>query len=872
VNDYLNRKKSVLFLLFGIVIFSFVFLGMNSSNNQAIASNSAYYDAIQADLPIAYWRTLASGQILDETSYNNDITSGIGTAASSSPISPILNSSDPKSINFNGNTTSTKGIITPITILDLTNWGTSTGWTWEVWATTTTVNQTSQELFSFSNTHSYTSINDDQWSLGWFKDKYRLTHDYGGSSQSSMTAISSPLADKNVWHHYVFSVSSSSAKAYLDGQPIINYTGTQPTIQNDAVLALAAFKGWPWPTCDYYSLKGKMSEIALYDYPLSPIQIQEHYELGKYGLDVEYPTTNWTRSNTISDPIQPTFSGDATGWEYEIASGYTLPDGLAIDEDTGQITGTPIGEDEINTDYVEIKVKATKGSNSILSNPFDIVVHPESPSQQFRPVLRFDEGEDWRPLDVNNFLAEEYDSGEIFDDNHTFTEDNVHQICEDYSEEFSNCHSLDYWENHEIDFSHPDDEDLSSEWPYIYIQKVGESIPVYSAPAEKLDNCETNLNDCDSGPDSSIYWHEAPNASGYTLLDYWIFYRYNQYAGGDHEGDWEEVVVAYSGNDPYTFDWVGMSSHGPVYRFLRGVLTCGDEEADPGSCGSEENPNILNQSQRPHIFISDGGHSNYPKACSTGGLTCGRVNGEFYETEKDYGGEDFWGNNNSPEALKEIDDETGWDGLNNEWWGDWNGHWGNWAFETEHEIFSPGAAGRSTDIYNNSDGDADDIPCNEFESDENENCPSELRQTNQLYNNSFITRACAPWSGPNISISICQPKQLQTSIKETTLDKKGSIEINDFNKAEAIASAPGITQVLGDPLGSEDIINIEYNSDKLVSITIKTSNNKGTVSESYFNNVDLDEKSKIKVQNAVPIVVSEEKREKPDSIIKLDNK
>lgn len=784
-------KKSFLFvkLSFKIFIPLIIFSFFLSNSSPASATNSDYYTMIQGDLPMTYWRTLSGGQILDETSNNNDITNGIGAAVNSSSSSPIANSSDPKSIEFTS--TGTKGIITPIDKLDFSNWGTSAGWSWEWWATTTTVSQNQQYMMVFSNADNNLPKY-DMWGFGWYNNKYRLVQAYNWGNQ--VTLLNSPLADTNNWHHYVLTVQPGSARFYLDNQLQITYTGTYPNINNNTLMTLGAYKGDSWPNGDYYSLLGKMSEIALYDYALTPNQITEHYELGKFGLKVKYENPAWVRNDVVSDPIEPEFQGDETSWSFSLATGYSLPDGLSVNSSTGIITGTPTETNEVNTESYPVKIKATKSGDTVLSNEFEIMVRPESLAQQFRPVLRFDEGEDWRPLNVNNFLHEEFDYGE------------KHEVCPDYSDQGIGCNYYDNWEDfYSSTFPHPGDEDDPEEWPYIDIHGDSDEIEDYKAPELALDNCDAgDLNDCDTGANSVMYWHESPTNSAYNLLDYWVFYRYNKYTvvdgvgilDGDHEADWEEFVVAYTGSNPKTFDWVGMSSHGPVYRYLRGVLTCGDENAEPGSCGDEANPDELGQ--RPHVFVADGSHANYPFECHS---VCSRS--EDYTPEKSYGGEEYWGNNNVSTSLKEFNDEEGWDGLNGDWWADWNGYWG--LLDNESHVSSPGASNRDPDIYNNSDGDADNIPCREWNSDEFEDCPSNLMRISQQLG---INPICAPWIGPGVALVMCEPKKLYESYSKGRLKEiHKEIKITGPYQEKVISSAPGITQVLGNNINKNLKIN-----------------------------------------------------------------
>jgi hypothetical protein len=839
IRNHLILKGNLFLLLVGITT-SLSTLGVTMSSNQAFASNSAYYDVIQADSPIAYWRTLSSGHILDETSYNNDITSGIGSTVSSNSSSPILNSIDPKSLQFSS--TGTKGIITPINKLDFTNWGSSTGWSWEWWAITTTVTQVQQDMLSLNNAHSYSPVNDNQWAVNWIKDKYRLMHDYGGNQN---TSVNSPLASKNVWNHYVLTVNSSSAKVYRDGQEIINYAGTQPVIQDDAVLALAAYKGSTFPTGDYYSLKGKMSEIAIYDYSLLPNQIQEHYELGKYGLNIDYPITNWTRSDIITNPIQPLLSGDKTGWEYEVASGYALPDGLVLNQYTGEITGTPVSQDEVNTDYIEMKVKAIKGSNSILSNLFNIIVRPESPAQQLRPILLFDTDEKWRPLNVETLVNEEYSGSPAI----------KHQLCDPSCSSITGLEELDETgvEGDRLDLNGDTDTLGLLDLPGVP-SGLGMSLNTDTdsyMPAN--DSCLTgSRQECDDI--SSLYWQAIPDSEGDFYYDYWAYYRYNKYnlsnfdelqpylylfAGfslpvgvltfdeldaGNHEGDWEGLVVASDNqDDPTGFDWVGMDSHGSTWKYLPGVLYCNSVITEEPCLKSDGL-----KGQRVVAYVAEGSHATYPRPCNE---NCNQTDSEGeapwgvdvpdpigligFASERDFDGEVNWSHNNSENRLTEMPTSF------NEW-ADWNGFWGGEESEVrsprdQDRGSEPWLAGVCTDRYS-----------------ETEECEDPFSR------NSIMTseqKACAPWSGPFIQVSVCNSKALDTQTNESLVLIKE--KLSDSYKA-LTGSASGVSQLISDiPLNKDERIQLIGSIPKNTIIIVKTKNVNAIVKETTFMTKEL---------------------------------
>jgi len=76
-------------------------------------------------------------------------------------------------------------------------------------------------------------------------------------------------------------------------------------------------------------------------------------------------------------------------------------------------------------------------------------------------------------------------------------------------------------------------------------------------------------------PDHHPYYGRVMRDSGYTVLQYWFFYAYNDwrsrvYGVNDHEADWEQVVVYLAGDDDDLRPvWIAASAHDEVGDDLR---------------------------------------------------------------------------------------------------------------------------------------------------------------------------------------------------------------------------------------------------------------------------------------------------------------
>jgi hypothetical protein len=529
-------------------------------------------------------------------------------------------------------------------------------------------------------------------------------------------------------------------------------------------------------------------------------------------------------------------SGDATGWEYEIASGYTLPDGLAIDEDTGQITGAPASEDEINTDYIEIKVKATKGSNSILSNPFDIVVRPEDPAQQLRPILLFDSDEKWRPLNVETLVDEEYPGSPAV----------KHQLCDPSCSSITRLEDLD---ETGVTGDYLDLEGNANTLGPLDLPGF-EEIPSISL-SDQADNyqaaddvCLTgDMQECDNNS-NSLYWQAIfDEENNVTYYDYWAYYRFNQYNlsnlnvispflylfsefefpigaaefsdldSGDHEGDWEGLVVASDNeDDPTGFDWVGMDAHGNTWKYLPGVLYCDSIIAEE-SCLQADNK----KGQRVVAYAAEGSHATYPRPCDE---NCNQTDSEGdvlvgvdipgygnvgIASERDFDGEVAWNQNNSESNLIEMPTSA-------DEWPDWDGQWGAGSPVESPRNQTRGSfpwdAGECTERYS------------EFQ-----DCDEEilLRSTDGIN----VEDDCSPWDGPFVQVAICNNEsESLISIKEET--SKSQNTLTD--------SVLGLSQLVSDkPLELNDRIEIIGSIPKGTNITVRTDTlHKDVINETTF--------------------------------------
>jgi uncharacterized delta-60 repeat protein len=511
--------------------------------------------------------------------------------------------------------------------------------------------------------------------------------------------------------------------------------------------------------------------------------------------------------------------GDAArpGETLEYSIDPALAPDLSFDEETGEITGTP--DDETgdsghpvwtNTHVHTVTVTSSYGRTAEAT--LKLTVQPEDVAQQFRPILRFDTGEPWRPLNVERFLEEDFADGQP---------GAHHEVCASV-EQPTSCTSIDgsdalgapeawntLWQYRGGVGAEKED------WPVIDVHGEGDDVDNFKSP--RLAECpHDDLNDCDAGPNTSIYYRSSGPflEANYRFLDYWVFYRYNKFDIGDHEADWEHITVARSATgDPATFDWVGMSAHNDTtFRYLRPILRC-DDYLDVGTCGTEEEK----LGTRPVVFVANGSHGNYPEPCSApfGTATCDRSTsyGQI-PGEKGYDGMRKWGADEDPAALIEWLEPSSWDSAPEPHWVNWPGRWGYMPDQENNgdrsHVESPGAPNRSIfyepwDWECSERGSGDAADCNPVAGAFASSSGGE-----SLAAPTDTASGCDAWAGPGVALSTCDPVKLRTSLRAGTLGKSFATPDASVGKHQlVVASSGGLTQVAGEALEPGDSLTLD---------------------------------------------------------------
>jgi hypothetical protein len=426
-----------------------------------------------------------------------------------------------------------------------------------------------------------------------------------------------------------------------------------------------------------------------------------------------------------------------------------------VNPDGSSYTRVPVSEESSCSKYPGFENGAVP--KGMYRQPSTLVNHTDYLAGQYEPVLRFDSKERWRPLNLESFIGEEPQ----------------HFVCLELCQALTSLNQLNEYDSSEAFLNIAGD-----------FEKGGDG--EYHSP---YGECITEiLLDCNSGPRSAIYWRSAGIFGGYEYIDYWSFYRANDfYEGVDfHEGDWEGMTVAPSLTEG-TFDYAAFSQHGTFYSYLRDVLRCEDAPSETipeaGTCGTEE----IHQGERVDDFVANGSQANYTTPCSeekTPPAECSQ-NGAGI-VERGYDGQVRWGRafDDPATSLYEMppNEETSWQY--------WFGRWGDY----EASPRSPGL--QSVEMS---------IECAHIDNESGICEPgprvSSLSARSHLPAGNFASRSpglsatsCGAWAGQGIGAVVCNPRELRRSVRSGKVGRREDLGIAVVGGRGVSASGSGVSQ------------------------------------------------------------------------------
>ena len=364
----------------------------------------------------------------------------------------------------------------------------------------------------------------------------------GGDLEVYRTDVYTPRGEERR-HTALISGPGNQMDADFSADGSMTAYSAQPTAGSSFVLSVADAAGCGATILDTSSIEGDIyeprfspngSKIAFYARPQE--WPNPDYDLEAWTIDVDGTNLQRLTFNNDED-YAPNWSPDGTKimWDSGVQG-----------RETWLMTASGSGKRRVFTGGIAppgVENEGTYRKPSALMNTDDY------DAARFRPQFLFDSDEHWRPLHVGRFVREEQPFGGP-----------LHQLCDE-----SGCETPFVTEGLDAlrDFE-------GGGW--IDIGDLGEFMETDPDPADYRSPrpaCDGDfLRDCDTGDDSAVYYN-VTSTIGYKYLDYWLFYRMNDFGTplapnptneGEHEGDWEGVTLGLGGT-PDTFDFAAFAQH-----------------------------------------------------------------------------------------------------------------------------------------------------------------------------------------------------------------------------------------------------------------------------------------------------------------------
>jgi hypothetical protein len=422
---------------------------------------------------------------------------------------------------------------------------------------------------------------------------------------------------------------------------------------------------------------------------------------------------------------------------------------------------------------------------------------------RFRPRLKFDSHEQWRPLSISQLFQERI-GGQP-----------AHQFCSRPPAE-TGCTPI------------PDESQFDqlvgragALGSSTYINIAGGKPEDYHGPEQCGD-----LFDCGTGPASAVYYHVTQSNDRF-YVDYWWFFRFNHFYRSDpslscksaiarkngicdeHEGDWEGVTAVTAPGDDTKLDYVVYAAHKGTFRYAASGIG-------------------LQDGTRPVVYVARGSHASYPKACPN---DCNQpialaAQGLITLPESSFDGTRDWARNdescvpNAPGSCLLSLPRTD---QNPRAWTVWQGQWGAGCGDAcggQTEIGSPRSPGlqaRYQTPWCSTQGAA--LTCDS------------------------VALGCSDWLGPLVVAVGCDPLALANGLASPTGRSAGHLRLTVQRRSSAAQkvsteTTPGVVQALGDPLAPGDELRVS-GSARGLQVLVRAQQGPYLV-EARFSNVDID--------------------------------
>jgi hypothetical protein len=388
---------------------------------------------------------------------------------------------------------------------------------------------------------------------------------------------------------------------------------------------------------------------------------------------------------------------------------------------------------------------------------------------RFRPWLKLDSQERWRPLSIAGLLAE-----------------GRHRFCRRRATS-TTCTPI----ASEADFVHQSSSGTAI-GDQTYLDIAGSRLQDYRGP----ERCGPLLLDCGRGARSAIYYHVTQSNDRF-YIDYWWFLRFNHFERtptsscrlasarkasvcDEHEGDWEGVTVVTPPGVDDQIDYVVYAAHKGTFRYAATEL------------------GRSHGLTRPDVYLARGSHAAYPRPCSGKCDQPIAFQNLLTLPEASFDGKADWERNGdachvgAPDSCLLPLPSAARDPRA---WTNWPGQWGAGCVDPcggktfANSPKSPGLQARFQTPWCSTQGGA--FTCD------------------------GRTLGCSDWLGPLVSAVACDPDALAAGLNRPSRRETGNITLTVKGEARTRETTPGVVQAVGDPLGPGETVTVSGGGPKL---------------------------------------------------------
>jgi len=230
--------------------------------------------------------------------------------------------------------------------------------------------------------------------------------------------------------------------------------------------------------------------------------------------------------------------------------------------------------------------------------------------RKYEPVLRFHHDENFYPIQVENYLSK-CSLHVIKDKNGVMRIPPPYVALDDLALFSTTNYFLVYADREEVDESEAQrlrdliEREKSAKGIFDLPEAIEEAIAArsidvlhafkpFSMPEEIFKQAKVNYGGLDQ--QAPNYYYRVTRADGYTMLQYWFFYPYNDFhfshgGSNDHEGDWENVIVYLQEGKPVFAVYASHGGGGEKHRRAWDEMTLFDSH--------------------PVVYVAAGSHGSY---------------------------------------------------------------------------------------------------------------------------------------------------------------------------------------------------------------------------------------------------------------------